>query len=346
MADVTTPASPERPRVAIVSRDTSPDFGSSRFRSVAQALAARGLQPVLCRYDEARETEAERVLGRCAAALVWVNPEHDGRFRTGLDALLRRVAAKGVLVSAHPDIIDRLGVKAVLAATRELGWSGDSWFYPTPEALRRGLPSRLAGGPRVLKQNRGQSGLGVWRVELLDGGRVRVVAATDRRQAHEQPLEDFLAARCLEIERVGGFVDQAFQPRLSDGMIRCYMSGRRLAGFGWQKVRALLDPDTEATPPRTYSGADDPRFQVLRRRMEDVWTPALLRVLRLGADELPILWDADFLFGPRDAAGQDSFVLCEINVSSVAPMPDEAPAVIARTLSERLTARRLSSPDF
>lgn len=332
------------PKVAIVSRDMSPDFGSSRFQAVAEALAARGLEPVLCSYDEAHLAEAERVLAGCAAALVWVNPEHEGRFRDGLDALLRSASANGVLVSAHPDIVDRMGVKAVLAATRELGWSGDAWFYPTAEALRQGLTMRLAGGPRVLKQNRGQSGLGVWRIEALGGGRVRVVAATDRRQVHEQPLEDFLAARCAEIGPVGGFVDQAFQPRLADGMIRCYMSGRRLAGFGWQKVRALLDPDTEPTPPRSYSGADDPRFQVLRRRMEGVWTQELLRILRLGTDDLPVLWDADFLFGPPDATGLDTYVLCEINVCSVSPMPDEAPAVIAQTLSERLAGRSPPGP--
>lgn len=331
-------------RIAIVSRDATAELGASRFRPVAEALAARGFDPVLCSYDEAREAEAGRLLETCAAALVWVNPEHDGRFRTGLDALLRRAAADGVLVSTHPDIIDRMGVKAVLATTRQLGWSGDAWFYPTAEALRQGLPRRLAGGARVLKQNRGQSGLGVWRVELLGGGRVRVVAATDRSRAHEHALEDFLAERCREVERVGGFVDQAFQPRLSDGMVRCYMSGRRLAGFGWQKVRALLDPDGAPTPPRTYSGAADPRFQALRRRMEREWTPKLMRILGLAEDDLPVLWDADFLFGPRDAGGQDTFVLCEINVSSVSPMPAEAPEAIVETLRGRLAGRRTRDP--
>ncbi len=327
-------------RIALVSRDSTSDFASSRFRAVAEALEARSLEPVLCRYDEAQEEEAERVLEGCAAALVWVNPVQDGRFRDGLDALLRRAAAKGVLVSAHPDVIDRMGVKAVLATTRALGWSGDAWFYSSAEALRRGLPVRLAGGPRVLKQNRGQSGLGVWRVEALGGGKVRVVSATDRSRARDRPLDDFLAERCLEIDRVGGFVDQAFQPRLSDGMIRCYMSGRRLAGFGWQKVRALLDPDGEPTPPRTYSGASDQRFQGLRRLVEDEWTPEMLRLLRLAEDDLPLLWDADFLFGPPDNAGRDSFVLCEINVCSVSPMPAEAPAVIAASLVDRLAGRR------
>ena len=31
---------------------------------------------------------------------------------------------------------------------------------------------------------------------------------------------------------------------------------------------------------------------------------------------LPIIWDADFLYGPCDRAGTDTYVLCEINASS------------------------------
>jgi hypothetical protein len=35
----------------------------------------------------------------------WDNPIHEGRNRANLDALLREVAARGVWVSAHPDVI-------------------------------------------------------------------------------------------------------------------------------------------------------------------------------------------------------------------------------------------------
>ena len=41
--------------------------------------------------------------------LVWVNPIHEGRKRAKLDALLREVAARGVWVSAHPDVILKMG---------------------------------------------------------------------------------------------------------------------------------------------------------------------------------------------------------------------------------------------
>ena len=41
-------------------------------------------------------------------------------------------------------------------------------------------------------------------------------------------------------------------------------------------------------------------------------------------------------YGPRTAAGEDTYVLCEINVSSVFPIPDDAPGAIANLVESRL----------
>ena len=62
--------------------------------------------------------------------------------------------------------------------------------------------------------------------------------------------------------------------------------------------------------------------------------------LGIEGQSLPIIWDADFLYGPRTAWGEDTYVLCEINVSSVFAIPDEAPAAIARLTLDRLRAVR------
>lgn len=71
--------------------------------------------------------------------------------------------------------------------------------------------------------------------------------------------------------------------------------------------------------------------------MEVDWTPQMMAVLDIEPDSLPIIWDADFLYGPRTASGEDSYVLCEINVSSVFAIPDQAPAEIARLVAARLS---------
>ena len=61
----------------------------------------------------------------------------------------------------------------------------------------------------------------------------------------------------------------------------------------------------------------------------------MMETLGLERASLPVIWDADFLYGPRDAAGADTYVLCEINVSSCFAIPDEAPAAIAKLVLAR-----------
>jgi hypothetical protein len=78
------------------------------------------------------------------------------------------------------------------------------------------------------------------------------------------------------------------------------------------------------------------RFRVLRVKMEGEWKPQMMHVLGIDAASLPIIWDADFLYGPRTASGEDTYVLCEINVSSVFAIPDQAPAAIAALVLSRL----------
>jgi hypothetical protein len=77
-------------------------------------------------------------------------------------------------------------------------------------------------------------------------------------------------------------------------------------------------------------------FQVLRAKMESEWTPQMMDVLSIDAASLPIIWDADFLYGPHTTSGEDTYVLCEINVSSVFAIPEDAPAAIARLAMSRL----------
>jgi hypothetical protein len=60
-------------------------------------------------------------------------------------------------------------------------------------------------------------------------------------------------------------------------------------------------------------------------------------------EELPALWDADFLYGPKTADGCDTYVLCEINISAVSPYPDSAaPGVADATIAGVRAARAMA----
>ena len=65
-------------------------------------------------------------------------------------------------------------------------------------------------------------------------------------------------------------------------------------------------------------------------------TPQLTSLLGILRRDLPMIWDADFMLGSRGTDATDGYVLGEINVSSVFPIPDEAPAEIARGVAARL----------
>jgi hypothetical protein len=344
---------PRRHSVAILSRGDAnvrreATAQNSRFIRVFEALAAVGIKAHPVIYDESFAGAVREQLRAVDGVLVWVDPIHQGKTRAGLDALLRDVAARGPWVSAHPDVILKMGVKDVLYRTRHLGWGADTHRYDTAAAFRKEFPSRLrADGPRVLKQNRGNAGQGVWKVEALPDtdATVRVLHAQRGSLPEDIPLDAFMA-RCEPYFGWGGCViDQPFQARLPDGMIRCYMSGSRVAGFGHQLIKALIPPppdgpdSPEAQPgPRIMHGPEAPRFQTLRRLMETQWTPQMMELLAIDRRSLPVIWDADFLYGPRDATGADTYVLCEINASSCFAIPDEAPAAIARMVSARLEA--------
>jgi hypothetical protein len=319
-------------------RSASPE--TSRFKAVFAALADVGVdaEPVVYEDDVLDAVRAR--VATLDGVLVWVNPIHEGRNRAHLDALLREVAAHGVWVSAHPDVILKMGTKEVLHRTRSMSWGCDTALYRTAEMMRVDLPARLAAGPRVIKRNRGNGGQGVWKVEILAGSRnrpmVRVLDAT-KDASEELPLDEFLK-RCVDYFEDGCVIDQPFQARLGEGVMRCYMAGDRCAGFGHHKVKALIDAAAARADagPRLYTSNADPRFQRLRRLMEDEWTPQLTSLLDIPRRDLPMIWDADFMLGPPGADGADSYVLGEINVSSVFPIPAEAPAEIARRVAERL----------
>jgi hypothetical protein len=322
---------------------------NSRHNRVFEALAALGLQAEPAVYADDMADEVRRQLLDCDGVLVWVDPISDGQNRMVLDAVLRDVASRGVWVSAHPDVILKMGVKEVLYRTKDLGWGTDTHLYRAAKTFREEFPLRLrTEGPRVLKQNRGNGGQGVWKVELLsDTTMVQVLHARRGSAPETIPLGEFMKQCEAYFANEGCIIDQPFQARLPEGMIRCYMGADKVVGFGHQLIKALVAPPPEgpdspaAQPgPRIMHPASAQQFQALRTKMESEWTPQMMRLLGIGAGSLPIIWDADFLYGPRDASGRDTYVLCEINVSSVFPFPEQAPAEIARLALTRLQSKK------
>lgn len=315
---------------------------ATRLSPLSAALRAEGIEPVPVVYFDEDVDAARQQLESAEGVMVWINPLAEGRDRTQVDALLREVAARGVWVSAHPDVILAMGTKEVLHRTRELGWGSDTELHATFDAFRRRFPDLLAAGPRVLKPLRGNDGQGVLKVEAGAAGHVHVQAASDDGE-RTLPMATFLDEMRGRFVEGARLIDQIFQPNVAAGMVRCYMSLDRVVGFAEQSPRSRggAAPAFGMDSAKTMHGADALRLRELRERMEQEWTPGMQRLLGLDRLELPALWDADFLHRPDSRAGNESqYVLCEINVSSVSPFPDGAVPVIAANIAHVLATRR------
>jgi len=321
----------------------------SRFARTAAALAEKGIAVEAAPYLADAVEDLREKLMRVDGVLVWINPIVDGRDRAALNNVLAEVAASGIFVSAHPNVIAKMGTKEVLFRTRTMGWGCDTRHYPTLAAMHKELPESLATGEaRVLKQARGHSGDGVWKVELADHAGTStasgVAPQADVRVRHAKrgsvettmSLAAFIAQCKPYFSRGDGMIDQIYQRRLPDGMVRCYLVRDRVAGFGEQLVNALYPAEPGAAVnsapqpgPRLYYPPARADLQRLKDRLEREWLDQLCSLVGVEKAQLPILWDADFLYGEKDADGADTYILCEINVSSVYPFPDDALGLLA-----------------
>ena len=327
---------------------------NNRFYRVFEELASVGIHAEPAVYAEEMTDEVRAQLLQVDGVLVWVDPLSGGRNRVALDALLRDVSNQGVWVSAHPDVTLKMGVKEVLYRTKQLGWETDS---SSPH--RECVPRRIPTAPSIGRTARSQAESWQWwtgRVKVehatqpADGAPMVYILEARRGSVPEtMALADFMRRCEAYFGPEGCIIDQPFQPRLPDGMIRCYMGADKVVGFGHQLIKALIAPPPEgpesetAQPgPRIMHPASAPMFQALRLKMETEWTPEMMRILGVERDSLPIIWDADFLYGPRNESGADTYVLCEINVSSVFAIPDDAPAAIARLALARLQSSKTS----
>jgi hypothetical protein len=330
-----------------------------RLRPIFDAFsdADIAVEPVL--YCDQMCGAVRDQLLRVDGVLVWIDPISGDEGRGKLDSVLRDVSSHGVWVSAHPDTIEKMGTKEVLYRTKSLGWGTDTHLYTTVSEFRAQFPARLAGaGPRVLKQRRGNGGTGVWKVALADGATniptnpaadtiVRIQHAAPRDETTQDVTLGGFMQRCEEyFADAGKLIDQPFVTRLAEGMIRAYLIRSDVVGFPRQQP-APTNPDATSIPlggvlvlpsAKTMHDVTHPKFGVLRTRLECDWVPALRQLVGVKDDQLPLIWDADFLYGPPTDTGDDTHILCEINVSSVLPFPQHAPRALASAVRQCLGA--------
>jgi hypothetical protein len=132
-------------------------------------------------------------------------------------------------------------------------------------------------------------------------------------------------------------IDQAWQPRLPEGMVRAYLVEDRVAGFGHQAVNALH-------PDRAHAGAapvprpELPGFQDAEAATGVGWISCCASGSAWRANGCRCCGTATFMLGDRGLTAPQRFVLCEINVSSVSPFPPSSIAPLVEAVKAKLAA--------
>lgn len=307
----------------------SATFEGHRLGPTAAAFQALGMDPLPCVYNDEFEDEVFTELLRVDAVQVWVNPiTEDGSTRLKLDAMLAKLANHGVLVKTHPETIQKIGTKDVLFKSRSMEWGSDVRKYTSKDELHAGLVDSIGTGPRVLKQWRGHSGQGIWKISpTLDPAVIRAQQAPRGSPEMVIPVVGWIEL-CAPYLAEGPMIDQPFNPLIAKGTVRCYCVQNWVEGFGHQAVNALVEG--ESAGPRHYHPADYPEFQALKHKVEQNWIPELMELVEMAYENLPMLWDIDLMYT------ESGYMLCEINVSSVYPYPESAMHPLARAFKQAL----------
>src|SRR5215813_13013401 len=116
---------------------------NNRYHRIFEELSGLGIHAEPTVYDEEFADEVCEQLLKVDGVLVWVDPLSRGKTRALLDPMLRDVASRGPWISAHPDVILKMGTKEVLYRTKHLGWGTDTHLYRTATEFDAMFPSRL-----------------------------------------------------------------------------------------------------------------------------------------------------------------------------------------------------------
>ncbi len=310
--------------------DKGPDGHRKDTMPIVNAINARDgwSSEVIYFEDDRREEIFNYVKDNAVAYISRINPGNLPNGEKLYFETLRNLSDAGVVGMPHPDAMLNFGAKDALFKLRTTDLvPEDTYAYYTVEEFRDTFPMSLSYGERVLKQNRGSTGEGIWRVQIADENvevkkgealpldtKLKCTEAVDNHVEYNT-LADFMTF-CEQyiVGDNGMLVDMRFMPRIKEGEIRILMVGESPV-FVVHKKPADAEDAFSAT---LFSGAkytyDDPsKWQEL----VDMFLNSIPTITsKLGDYDVPLIWTADFMLDWDDNKN-DTYVLGEINCSCV-----------------------------
>lgn len=320
-----------RKHVVIFEARGGSDKGEYGFRRdskpIIDSLKKRGWTAEIIFYrDEDRGEIYRYTYDKADAYISRVNPGNLTN-EVGYFQMLRELVYNGIEGLPHPDAMIAYGAKNSVEKLKGTPLvPEDVYTYYDFDALKDMFPKSLCKGVRVLKQNRGSTGEGIWRVEVLEkekyeGDKIPLEAKlklTEAKDNHieEKTLQEFLEFCIQYLEGPNGMVlDMPFLERIVEGEIRVLMLRNKVVNIVHKKPAEMKD----AFSATLFSGAkyryDEPdKWPELVKTVEQ---SVPLIQMKLGNYDLPLIWTADFILDTNKETGQDMYVLGEINASCV-----------------------------
>lgn len=295
-------------------------------KSIIDSLQTRLWTAEIIFYSDENRGEIYRhTLEHADAYISRINPGNL-KDETGYFQMLRELVRNGIEGLPHPDAMINYGAKNAIERLKATSLVPDDVVtYYTIEEMKRTFPSLLSKGTRVIKQNRGSTGEGIWRVDIDDenykGGvpkaktRLKLQEAKDNHIEYKTLVEftDF----CVQyLEGDNGLVlDMPFLPRIVEGEVRVLLLRDEAVNI----VHKVPEQSGDAFSATLFSGAtytyDKPEnwpelIQQLNSSLRNIQES-------LGGYDFPLLWTCDFILDTCPSTGNDRYVLGEINASCV-----------------------------
>merc|ERR1719282_474937 len=326
---------------------------------IANGMIAAGMSCQLVHYVHTEHDKFFEILDGFDAIIVRCNPgqiDAAGGSQLKFDDGMREIQKKGKQVWPSPDVMVKMGAKDALCkiAGFEIGLP-DTLAYYTPEEFEAGFKKTMAFQPRVIKQNRGSAGEGIWIIKLKSGeycssfgarncadDEVLSMMEANDNHAEEHTVKEFIefavngrtaksgnwvsqgVGKYLEggKEAGGQLVDQRFCPRIVEGELRFNMIGDKVTGIIHKKPKEGGISAVGGTGSvYTFYPPDAEEFAQLRESFLEKDLPNLMKNLDLEGEPLPLWWTSDFINADPGAPGTkctiNKWIVGEFNCSCV-----------------------------
>ena len=338
--------------------DKGPDGHRIDSIPIANGVIKTGNCCEIIKYCDAKHDDFARRVKQYDAVIVRINPgELSANALPGtqerFDDLMSDLLRRGQLVWPAPLAQLRMGAKDSLVAINSLACGlPDTCAYASAEEMEAGLKKTAAFQPRVIKQNRGTGGEGVWLVyarkalcaafgesALEDHDMLALVEMSDNHVEYHT-VKEFIAFCAGGPSPEAGewrstvpgkyfaggggarggqvVVDQRLLPRIAEGEVRLLMVGDQLQMIIHSKpADGGLSATGGAHASQTFFRPGCRQYAELERRFLAQDLPQLKKALGIEHEPLPLLWTADFI--PKDGAvpGTTEYAISEFNCTCV-----------------------------